>query len=105
MSEFRTIVSPSPSAGKISLNDRVMTIGSCFSEAIGGRLSLNKIPTLVNPFGVVYNPISLHRVLTNALLKKNFFPAHDLKMNDSVVNYDIHSSFRGADRADFERKA
>ena len=48
-------------------NTRILTLGSCFSDAIGNRLRDNKFPVLVNPFGVTYNPIAIHRLLRYAI--------------------------------------
>ena len=40
-------------------SDRVVMMGSCFAEHIGARLSEMKWRTVVNPFGVLYNPLSI----------------------------------------------
>ncbi|MBR5148045.1 MAG: GSCFA domain-containing protein [Bacteroidaceae bacterium] len=40
-------------------SDRVVVMGSCFAEHIGARLSEMKWRTVVNPFGVLYNPLSI----------------------------------------------
>ncbi|MBR6459373.1 MAG: GSCFA domain-containing protein, partial [Actinomycetaceae bacterium] len=34
-------------------------IGSCFAETIGQRMRQSGLPALVNPFGVLYNPMSI----------------------------------------------
>ena len=36
-----------------------MIIGSCFAENIGKRLVACKFPALLNPFGILYNPLSI----------------------------------------------
>ena len=38
-------------------------MGSCFAEHIGARLSEMKWRTVVNPFGVLYNPLSTAEAL------------------------------------------
>ena len=40
-------------------SDRVVVMGSCFAEHIGARLREMKWRTVVNPFGVLYNPLSI----------------------------------------------
>ena len=40
-------------------SDRVVVMGSCFAEHIGARLGEMKWRTVVNPFGVLYNPLSI----------------------------------------------
>ena len=44
-------------------SDRVVVMGSCFAEHIGARLSEMKWRTVVNPFGVLYNPLSIAEAL------------------------------------------
>lgn len=43
----------------ISYNDRIMMLGSCFSDNIGGQLANFGFNVCINPFGTLYNPISL----------------------------------------------
>ena len=40
--------------------DKILAMGSCFADEMGNRLAVLQFDTLVNPFGVLYNPIS-HR--------------------------------------------
>jgi len=70
-SAFRTILQPSKSPIEISHRDKVLCMGSCFAEHIGERLIYYKIPTSLNPFGIVYNPISIVESL-EYLLKTDF---------------------------------
>ena len=42
---------------------RVMSLGSCFSEHIARRLEEYKFRTDINPFGVLYNPMSIVEAL------------------------------------------
>ena len=48
----------------ISLHDRVVFIGSCFADKIGRLMKQSGLPTLVNPFGVLYNPLSILQAIT-----------------------------------------
>lgn len=48
---------------KLEVGHPIMVIGSCFSEYIGQRLSENGMRCITNPFGVLYNPISISQAL------------------------------------------
>ena len=48
----------------IGLRNRVAFIGSCFAQHIGERMRQSGLPALVNPFGVLYNPLSILQALT-----------------------------------------
>ncbi|MBK7131408.1 MAG: GSCFA domain-containing protein [Bacteroidales bacterium] len=61
--ELRTKINITPSPRKITYNDRVMFIGSCFASSIGSRLEMGKIPVMINPSGTVYNPVSVCNTL------------------------------------------
>ena len=56
---LRTTFTIDPSKSKISYNTPVMFIGSCFASEIGSRLAEGKMEVLINPSGVVYNPVSV----------------------------------------------
>lgn len=40
-------------------SDKIMTLGSCFSEHIGASVRQMGYDVLINPFGTLYNPISI----------------------------------------------
>jgi hypothetical protein len=44
---------------RITYADRILLMGSCFTEHIGNRLKVLKFDIDLNPFGIVYNPLSL----------------------------------------------
>ena len=43
----------------ISYDDRIMMLGSCFSDNIGRQLADFGFDVCVNPFGTLYNPVSI----------------------------------------------
>jgi hypothetical protein len=97
MNSFRTTLTPSSSNNSIGLSDKIVTIGSCFSDAIGGQLNTSKIPSAVNPYGIIYNPESLHKLLRYTSL--NQAPPKDsfVLRDDVFLNYDFHSELSSLD--------
>ncbi len=61
--QLNTPVSIAESPVKIEANDRFLFVGSCFADNIGQRFTENTFMTSVNPFGVMYNPISICHTL------------------------------------------
>ncbi len=93
MKEFRTEINVRPSPSAVDLKSRMLTQGSCFADAIGKRLDAYKLKTLVNPFGVIYNPESIHKVLEYAIFNESL-PEHTfVKNQDLYLNYNFHSEF------------
>ena len=61
--EFRTIVNIPHPTFELEPCERILFVGSCFADNIGKRFEEEKFRAMVNPFGVMYNPVSvLHTV-------------------------------------------
>ena len=61
--KFRTIANIANPVFKLRPCERVLFVGSCFANNIEKRFKEEKFRTKVNPFGVMYNPVSiLHTV-------------------------------------------
>ncbi len=65
---FRTAVALPGLPFGISSGSNIAALGSCFAESIGHFLKQKKISTLSNPFGTVYNPVSLERQIVQITL-------------------------------------
>ena len=60
---FRTELSVERSSSPLTYADRIVATGSCFAAHMGAFFSRYQFRTLINPFGVMYNPLSLHNTL------------------------------------------
>jgi hypothetical protein len=101
---FRTELITQPSQHKIALTNSLLTIGSCFAEAIGNRLHEAKFKVSVNPFGTTYNPISIHNLLLNALADKSLADNAYVQQQDVHLNYHLHSSFSALSKTELQQK-
>jgi len=97
MNEFRTVLTPLLSDAKIGLKDAVLTLGSCFSDAIGGLLSTYKIKTCINPFGTIYNPYSIHKALLYAIHDQTVSQDTFVRWQEVYGSYDFHSELSALD--------
>ncbi|MFZ6010577.1 MAG: GSCFA domain-containing protein [Bacteroidota bacterium] len=105
MTSFRTDVSVTPSRHAIDLLSPVFTIGSCFADAIGKRLTQNKFKCLMNPFGVVYNPHSIHKSLRFAVHPHEPVADHSFHHHQDVhFHFDFHSEISALDKKTLHRK-
>jgi hypothetical protein len=75
--EFRTLVELPKKELTITYSDKILLLGSCFAENIGNLLVTNKFNCEVNPFGVLYNPLSIANGL-HCLDDKRTFAETDL---------------------------
>ena len=93
---FRTELTIAPATGQLPRTARVITIGSCFADSIGSRLAANKVETLVNPFGTVFQPLALGRLLRAAAGEDVDWQQHLVEARGRWQSYDLHGSI-GAD--------
>jgi len=71
----------------LSHADRLFSMGSCFVENIGQRLIAKKFSLQLNPFGILYNPISIQQSLQILLGKEH------LRENDLFEHQELWHSF------------
>lgn len=56
---FKTEIDITPSKQSISYGDGILFLGSCFADEVGGICRGLGFNAMVNPFGVLYNPVSI----------------------------------------------
>lgn len=81
----------------ISHQSKILLMGSCFSENIGSKLKNSKFPVVINPFGILYNPISIYNALDRLLTNKLFAENDFVKYNESYHSLMHHGSFSKSD--------
>lgn len=57
--KLQTPVETGRSAVCISLNDKIFVLGSCFADNMGQKMEDLGFDVCVNPFGTLYNPVSI----------------------------------------------
>lgn len=91
---FRTEIEAQDSSVKIDYQSKILTLGSCFSDSIGQRLTEAKFDSEVNPFGTIFNPLSIFELIELSLERSEILDAAILKRDGYYLNYKFHSSFR-----------
>lgn len=80
---------PSP----ISYTDKVLLIGSCFTEHMSDRLGQHKFKVLSNPHGILFNPLSVSHSLNSYLDAKQYAPEDLFHLNELWNSWDHHTRF------------
>ena len=83
--KFRTEVQIPVSETALEIDDRVFSIGSCFSSEMSNLLKTGQIQTLNNPFGTTFNPYSINQAV-NKLHDSQFYTEDDL-MAEMVLKF------------------
>ncbi|WP_020530830.1 GSCFA domain-containing protein [Flexithrix dorotheae] len=95
---FRTPIQQEILYPKINLHDPVLLLGSCFSDNIGHKLIDHKFQAKSNPFGIIFNPVSIFNLLECTLKTHDFAEEKLINSGEKWVHYDFHSSFCGQEK-------
>ena len=90
---FRTQVELPEKEAEIGYSHRLMLLGSCFTENIGKLLEENKFSCDVNPFGVLYNPLSIAKALYRLMEGGNYLESDLFTVGGLWHSWMHHSSF------------
>lgn len=77
---------------RISYTDQIFSMGSCFAQSIGQRLLDYGLRGQCNPFGVVYNPMSLALQLQRLLERRLFVQSDFFEHEKLWRQFQLHSS-------------
>lgn len=91
--QFHAEFSPKEFENKISLGDKIMLLGSCFTEQIGQKLSDHKFDTLQNPNGILFNPVSIEKALYSYISSKLYSEQDLFYFNERWQSWNHHSRF------------
>ena len=90
---FRTEITTKKEHDLINHTSDIILIGSCFSDNIGNKLDCFKFKTLVNPYGVIFNPIAIENAITQGI-NSYLYTKEDLYFyNDIWFSFHHHTKF------------
>ena len=102
--KLQTPVADEPCKVGISYEDKIMMLGSCFTDNIGRQLVDYGFDVCVNPFGTLYNPVSILRSVER-LISGTPFTAEDCVQigagDTRWCSFSHHTSFARASREEF----
>jgi GSCFA family len=91
-----------PSFEKIKLGSKIVTMGSCFADVVGNQLVSNKFNVTINPFGTVFNPSSIFKLLNHATISTPILEEHFLENEGQYFHYDFHSQNNSTNQIDLK---
>ena len=95
--QFTTPVNIKPNK-TIDHNSRIVMLGSCFAENIGKKLIECGFNVVMNPMGILYNPISIHNALTRIIENREFTEDELFYHNGLWASFMHHGSFSHSDK-------
>jgi hypothetical protein len=89
--ELYTTIEIKASKNPISHTDKLQLFGSCFVENVGARMKDAKFDVDINPFGTLYNPLSISKAI-NSLIDEKVFTKEDLFLSEGTYKSFLHHS-------------
>ena len=95
---FTTKIPIAKSNNPIDYNSKILSLGSCFAENMSEKFSYFKFRNNVNPFGIIFNPVSIENLISRIVNKQEFTQADLFFHNDLWHCFEIHSELSSPDK-------
>lgn len=102
---FRTEVKLGKPYRQIHISNRILALGSCFAQNVGSRFSDYKFRVNVNPFGTLFNPISIFKLVNHAVLKEIIVSMGIVQQQGVFHHFDLHSDLSDINETDLLKRA
>ncbi len=89
---------------KISHGEKIFSVGSCFASEMTERFSQAKFQVVANPFGTLYNAISMENALLR-IYSQQFYTEEELFEYEGIYHsWDHHSEYSGISTSEVLKK-
>ena len=93
--KFKLNLAARPSSNKINYKSKILLMGSCFTENIGGKLDNHLFPNFQNSHGILFNPVSVQNAITDCIQNKKYQASDLFLLNEVWNSWHHHSRFSG----------
>lgn len=99
--KLQTEIPLRPEANQIDYSSKILLFGSCFSENIGAKFDYFKFQNTQNPFGIIFNPVSIEKLVVRAV-EYNSFSNEDIFQHNGIWKcFEAHSELSSLDKDKF----
>ena len=91
--KFKLTLEANKSATTIHYQDKIMLMGSCFTENIGAKLHRHLFEVKENPHGILFNPMSVIGALQDYIDNKQYSDKDLFELNDLFNSWHHHTRF------------
>lgn len=99
--KLQTEIPLKPEENQIDYSSKILLLGSCFSENIGGKFDYFKFQNLQNPFGVIFNPASIEKLIVRAIENTTFAEENIFQHNGIWKCFETHSQLASLQKDQF----
>ena len=98
---FTTKISIEKSNHPINYNSKIVALGSCFAENMAQKFEYFKFQNTVNPFGIIFNIVSIEKLIFRSI-HKHYFTEKDIFFhNENWHCYEVHSELSSSNKKEF----
>ncbi len=98
---FTTKVPIAKSNNPINYDSKIVSLGSCFAENMGEKFSYFKFQNTTNPFGIIFNPVSIENLILRVVNNQKFTEEDIFFHNDLWHCFEVHSELSNPDKEKF----
>ena len=99
--QFTTKIHVKESCSPINYDSKILLIGSCFAENMGDKFQYFKFQSFVNPFGIIFNPVSLEKLIRRSVENRKFTENDIFCHKDLWHCFEVHSELSNPDKETF----
>lgn len=99
--QFTTLIPIQKSTYQIDYNSKIVSLGSCFAVNIGEKFEHFKFQNTINPFGILFHPLALEKIISKAISKEKFTEENIFFHNERWHSFDVHSDLSTSNKEDF----
>ncbi|WDO13166.1 GSCFA domain-containing protein [Flavobacterium sp. WW92] len=85
----------------IDYHSKIVSLGSCFAVNMAEKLDYFKFQNAVNPFGILFHPLALNKIIQKAVLREQFTESAVFFHNERWHCFDVHSDLSRASKDEF----
>ena len=99
--QFTTKIPIQKSSFPIDYDSKILLLGSCFAENMGEKFDYFKFQTTINPFGIIFNSVSIEKLIRRSIEKRKFTENDIFFHNDLWHCFEVHSELSNSDKDAF----
>jgi hypothetical protein len=99
--QFTTKIPIEKYQNPITYDSKILALGSCFAENISEKFHYFKFQIETNPFGIIFNSVSIEKLVNRVVNKIEFTEKDIFFYNDLWHCYEVHSELSNPNKEKF----
>ncbi|WP_413511346.1 GSCFA domain-containing protein [Myroides odoratus] len=101
---FSTVVPISYTGKKITYEDKILCLGSCFAVTIGEKFKTYQFQQTINPFGILFHPKAIEKIVEYAVQGYEFTASDVFEHQEIWSSFVAHSDLNELEQEDIVTK-